>query len=86
MAMKLQVYLKRTEQTLEQWLKDNQVSAIEELIPRCTYVGLSVEPSDLVAVNSILSKNITKAEVSSIELESVEVVEQVRSKKKKVQE
>ncbi len=84
MAMKLQVYLKRTEQTLEQWMKDNQVNVIEDLIPRCTYVGLSIEPSDLAAVNGILSK--VQVQVASVPTEVVDAVEPIKQKRKKVQE
>jgi hypothetical protein len=71
MAMKLQIYLKRTEQTLEGWLRDNGVTKVADLEPRCAYLGLSVDPADAAAVDRILTPS---------------APEEKRSKKKKLDE
>lgn len=52
--IKLQVYLKRTEQTMEQWLRDNEITDPSDLLPRCAYLGLAADASDVALAEQAL--------------------------------
>lgn len=69
MAIKLNIYLKRTNQTLESWLKDNDIVKVEDFLPRCAFLGLSADNSDVSNTVEILLRNAEKAkqEASSVE-------------------
>lgn len=70
MAIKLEIFLKRTDQTLESWIDGNEVRKPDDLLPRCAYVGLSASPADVAAVKEIFKlRNETKA----VEKQGVEV-------------
>lgn len=75
MAIKLDVYLKRTNQTLSEWMDANGVTKPEELLPRCAYVGLAAGPADVV-----LAKEVFKGREKAKAETTVEVVEPVVAK------
>jgi hypothetical protein len=56
MGIKLGVYLKRTSQKLEDWLDANKINAPAELLPRCAYIGLSIDQTDIANVNDVFKK------------------------------
>lgn len=56
MGIKLDIYLKRTGQTLEGWLDANGVTKAEEFLPRCAYIGLSAGAVDSASVAAIFKK------------------------------
>lgn len=56
LAIKLEIYLKRTNQTFESWLDANRVTKAEELMSVCSYVGLSASQSDVVQAAEIFKK------------------------------
>lgn len=94
MAIKLSIYLKRTNQTLESWLKNNDIVKVEDFLPRCAFLGLSADNSDVSSTVEILLKNAEKAKQETPRLEQAATAESVsddepnhleRRKKKKEQ-
>lgn len=56
MAIKLDIYLKRTQQTMEDWMRGNSITRADELLPRCAYLGFAAGPAD-VAIAAQIFKN-----------------------------
>jgi hypothetical protein len=76
MAIKLEVYLKRTEQTMKDWMRANDITNANELLPRCAYLGLAASMSDVALAAQIL-KSESESEFTTIPVEPVESVEPV---------
>lgn len=74
MAIKLQVYLKRTNQTLSSWMDANEVSSADDLLSRCAFKGLAGDMTDVAEARLIFEK---RRELKKIEpVESSVVIEQ----------
>jgi hypothetical protein len=56
MAIKIDVFLRRTNQTFEMWLRDNGVTTIDELRERAAFVGLACSAQDIAEAAKILEK------------------------------
>lgn len=80
MGMKLSVYLLRTEQKLEEWVVDNDISSIEDFAPRCAFRGLVPDAADVVAVKAIIETR--RASVVQQNVEHDVVVEKPKKKKR----
>lgn len=53
MAISFRVYLQRTSKTLETWLDENDVTKIEDFVPRCSFVGLSPSAVDIASAAEV---------------------------------
>ena len=54
MAIKLSIYLKRTEQTLKGWMRNEGIDDPSKLAERAAFLGFSVGPDELREARSIL--------------------------------
>ncbi len=63
MAIKLEIYLKRTEQSLEDWLRANDITKHEDFLPRCAYLGFATNLVDLANVKKILEPKAPQVQV-----------------------
>lgn len=43
MAIKLSIYLKRTEQSVDAWLNNNNIMSLNEVVPKCAFLGLTLD-------------------------------------------
>jgi hypothetical protein len=86
MAIKLDVYLTRTQQSLEKWLYDNDITSAADLAPKCSYFGLACSTVDIALADKILKAKkeqhvVVQQEVQEIKQEAQE--EKQKSSKKK---
>lgn len=56
MAIKLEVYLKRTQQSLREWLSHNDITRIDDLVPRAKYLGFEVGRAEIVEAERIFKE------------------------------
>ncbi len=80
MAIKLDVYLTRTQQTLKKWLQDNDVLTASDLASKCSYLGLACTSVDIALADKILKS--LKEEV----VQAVQAEQEVQEIKQEVQE
>lgn len=78
MAIKLDVYLKRTQQTLESWLRDNNITHPSEFQPRCAYLGLAASNVDVALAEQILKKPV----IVKLDVEQAPLVEKSKAKRR----
>ena len=62
MAIKLEVYLKRREMSLEEWMRENGVTKASELVPRCDFLGLEALRSDVAQAEQIFKRHAKERE------------------------
>ena len=83
MGIKLDVYLKRTQQDFGKWLIENNVTDASELIARCSYLGLSASNSDVVMAKQLLKNRKPVDEIPTIEImTTTELVDEVKDETK----
>lgn len=71
MAIKLDIFLKRTGQSIESWLDSNDVTRPEDFSSRCAFIGLTPSAQDVVIVASIFKRRKEEAEAKKEAAESV---------------
>lgn len=81
MAIQLQIYLKRTQQTLEQWVDANGITKASDVLPRCAYIGLAATNVDVGLVEQLLRGRAEAKTTSTVAHPPAE--ERSRSKKKR---
>lgn len=81
MAIKLDVYLKRTEQSFSDWLAANNVAKVEDLQPRAAFLGLSVSLADIAEARRILAIPVV---IPTVEIVS-DVISEKKQKRKKLE-
>lgn len=75
MGIKFDVFLKRTGQSLADWLVANHVDRVEEFQPRCAYVGLTPSAVDVAEVEHVLNcRKASEQLVAEIDREILDVI------------